>query len=620
MFRDVLQWGRRSFRAILKWDESKHHRRPAGSSEGGQFVRGGGTSAYGTVVPGSATVGRLRERRDLGQSQGFRYSRAMGLRAAHAQREMDAKAQEQQEAERIARERGGGVAGYDTVMNAPQGTGFRNRPLAKNFTQPKTPLPPKVETDSLKNDQPSSIVEKMSGGVNASYRVQMPDGTEALYKPETGEQWDLSFTNSDIRNYITNKDFSLAEREAMASEVSQGLGFGTMVPETHLRETITLPGMTAGGGSSSSGGGPNYDSYDARREYDEYRDNLAQQSSVYDAVADRMGQLYNEAQDEHVSALESRREEIEPMWQELLQDYPEETPYGHQSALRQHLTLPMGSAAGFERRERRLLDELDPIAVFDEAGVDPSAPFSEKEQKEIREVLRKHLDDGYRTLGEVDAAQAKDHLDYDEWVQDHQDTEVNIQDSIVRNQMQSYTEWRHSQGYDSNAGSGGYGNQDSNDDAPHPNGGSLQQFNTNADSYGSPSHESLTKMAVLDYVIGSMDRHNGNVLYENDEVVAIDNGYSMPAADNVDDFTFRSTPVSQWKKDPKSNNLSDDVRQPILDALEQTDWQALVDRHPSMNAEERESFLGRIQRMKDALATENGLYNLWKNLDLMGNY
>jgi hypothetical protein len=51
--------------------------------------------------------------------------------------------------------------------------------------------------------------------------------------------------------------------------------------------------------------------------------------------------------------------------------------------------------------------------------------------------------------------------------------------------------------------------------------------------------------------------------------------------------------------------------------MEKTDWQALVDRHPSMSKEERDALLGRVSRMKEALKSATGLKALWnkQNVD-----
>lgn len=114
------------------------------------------------------------------------------------------------------------------------------------------------------------------------------------------------------------------------------------------------------------------------------------------------------------------------------------------------------------------------------------------------------------------------------------------------------------------------------------------------------------KMAVLDYVIGTMDRHGGNILYDHDRPVAIDNGYSMPGPRTPDGFMFRSSVVSEWLSGHP--DFTKEAREPVLQALMKTDWKAFIARHPAMSQEERDALLGRIETMKDALQTDAGLY------------
>ena len=68
-----------------------------------------------------------------------------------------------------------------------------------------------------------------------------------------------------------------------------------------------------------------------------------------------------------------------------------------------------------------------------------------------------------------------------------------------------------------------------------PGPGSLQQFAENSTPGRSPEHYPVhqqQQMAVLDYVIGNTDRHDGNYLTgPNGELVAIDHGFSFPHGD-----------------------------------------------------------------------------------------
>ena len=320
-----------------------------------------------------------------------------------------------------------------------------------------------------------------------------------------------------------------------------------------------------------------------------------------DEVGEEFGKLYDEAQEEHATSVKNRAEEMADIWNEVIKEFPE-GPYGDPNVLREHATLPMGSKAPFERRD---LGALDPLEVLKEAGVDFDGPLNSNEKKDVEQLLRKRLEEGYQELGDVDEDAAREDLDRDQWYEDHQDTENRLYESKV----QDFDSWRKSQGYD-RPESGEIKNQD----APHPNGGSLQAFRP-GDSYGTMVPEEEAKLAVLDYVIGTMDRHGGNIMYSGGKPVAIDNGYSMPASNTPDGFTFRSRPVVQWL-DGGDTDVPATQREPILKALNDTNWQALLDRHPNMNTKEREAFLGRIENMKEAMSYDGGLSTLWHDQHL----
>ena len=66
-----------------------------------------------------------------------------------------------------------------------------------------------------------------------------------------------------------------------------------------------------------------------------------------------------------------------------------------------------------------------------------------------------------------------------------------------------------------------------------------------------------------------------------------------------------------------AGGMSESTRVELHDALHQTDWQALVERHPNMTANERKAFLGRVENAKIALQTREGLKKLWRRLNMM---
>lgn len=596
---DILR-GRLAFHVILKWDPNQP-RNPAGSGrESGRWAKG---RALADIAP------EYRKFPSAARSGG-NTSIPPGMRRKP--------------------EWGGGVpievgtgnqrrmveeARYASIMNAPMGTGFVNPPRLTGdpeMVKRLTPVPPPSDSElTLKALREANIHdgEELDPGshANTAYHVTLDDAnsTESVFKPEVGEAWTGSFTNRDINRLITNRDFSLGEREATAFDVSEAITPG-LVPETAHRESLNidvLPEMEPDNSSPDT---------DYQRElYSEYRNKA--QEKAYDVVGDQMHELYSQAQDEHAKDIENRAEEMADIWNNLVDEYPEGvTPGSLREALRGHPVLPMGSKQPFERKAP-VEGALDPLKVLDEADVDVAAAMTSDEEKRVEQVLRKHLEEGYHELGDVDTDAAREHLDRDKWMEEHQDTE----NRLFGSQIQSFTSWQQSQGFTSGGGGGV-----KNDEAPHPKGGSLQKFVEGLHDYGDLSDKQLHQLAVLDYVIGSLDRHGHNLQFDgNDQPVAIDNGYAFPAigGDDPDGFTFRTTRVKDWLRSG-STNVPESTRTEISNRIEKTDWQALLARHPSMNKKERDALLGRVEKVKNALKTGSGLGLLWQRQDLMGNW
>lgn len=577
-------------RSVLKFDESKIRREPAGSDKGGQFAKML-RSPRGTIAEGLQDV------------QAEQAKAVAVLRGGWGKLTPDSIAP--------GMERMSGNASLAAIMNAPLGTGFENTPRAANFTVQEHPYESKASallTGTIQNTDP------LGGGVNSSFLVTLEDGTQAVYKPEAGELWARSgFTNSDISDYITNKDFSLAARETFAHEAGNALFGGpehNPVPETVLREQVGNFGLDL---SSEENEDP--DSYDQRQMYEEYKQEQLDGSAM-DRVGQAMEERYSDAQEEHAKDIQNRADEMADIWNEAIKDFPDETPYGTPEGLVDHPVFPMGSKAPF-RRGPIQAEQLDPLAVLKEADVDVSAPMNREERANVEAVLRKRLEEGYQELGDVDQEEARNDLDRDRWIEDHADTEGRLMDE----EIQTFRAWQEAQGY----GQGGERSDGpKNPDAPHPNGGSLQKY-VELNTYGALNAEQGAKMAVLDYVIGTMDRHESNIGWHRSggpgtsvQVIAIDNGYSMPGGmPGPDKFTFRSKAVNQWQKRHDSGEVPEAIRGPILARLKATEWQSLLARHPGMSQDEREAFLGRIENMKEALSYSEGLSELWNDLNLM---
>lgn len=507
---------------------------------------------------------------------------------------------------------------YATALyaeNTPHGTGFANTPKAIGTVEGKprfenNPLMQAIAPKKIKSQLLGPVTEAMGGslegGVNKSMLVDLADGSQAIYKPEIGEQWGLGFVNHDIPRYITNHELSLAEREAMAYEVDQALGLN-LVPETVLRPELDIE-VDLSSYDSGSGDGGGWDADELQHMYEDYKEK--NQEQAYEAAAEEMQRLFEGAQKEHVQNYENRAEEVQELWDEVLVDHPlDEEIYGSRTMQGKHPTLPMGTKPEF----RRGMDskEVDPVAVLDEAKVNVEGSLTEKERDTVKAILtRMRVEEGYISLGGVDEVAARDNLTYSSWLEDHADTEGQLVDQNIV----SFTNWREQNGYEIGNSGGGGGSRQENTEAPHPKGGSLQKFVDGLTHYGDPSDEDLEKYAVLDYALGTMDRHGGNAMFAEDgRSVAIDNGYSMPGSKTPDGFQFRSGPVVMWRgreyRSEKPHTLS--IREQMTLALKQTDWKSFVARHPGMSQAEKLAFLGRIDKLETAMKTPDGLFELW---------
>jgi len=577
------------FQVVLKWNRNQP-RGPKGTHTGGRWVKGVSAGAGGTNIGN------------------------WGIRS-----------------ESPGMERNMGEARYVDILDAPHGEGFANQPRAIGMPRAEASLataerrvssPSSADvrnpTPELKELESGSVsdAKKFGGTSNTTFKVTMEDGTVAIYKPEIGENWGRrgggGFANSDISDYVVNRKFPLAGREAFAFQVGDQLfGADNPVPETVLRENVE--GVDIGQVSPDDDDDEViWDDDELRAMYGEYEDEAREkvQDDAFERAGEQMAEKWNEDQQDHADNIGKRAEELAEIWNEEVENFPDTSPYGSDSMLREHPKLPMGSQVSFQRQVNAGV--LDPIEVLDEAEVNVDGELTSDERAKVREIIREKLKEGYQELGEVDEDKAKDHLDRDDWMEEHQDTENQLIQSAMDSMVKSFDSWKQDNGYESGGGGGGGGPR--NPEAPHPHGGSLQHWKTGHRN-GRLSDEDGARAAVLDYALGTMDRHGNNILFDgHDRVIMIDNGYSMPASATPDGFTFRSELVQEWRSDGK---ITDEQRTNISVALEKTDWKALMDRHPGMNRSEREAFLGRINNLKEAMKTSEGLRTLWAQQSLM---
>lgn len=128
--------------------------------------------------------------------------------------------------------------------------------------------------------------------------------------------------------------------------------------------------------------------------------------------------------------------------------------------------------------------------------------------------------------------------------------------------------------------------------------GSLQRMavpNTGSMDPGDYTSSEQQRMAVLDYVIGNSDRHNGNYLTDqNGGVVPIDHGYSFP----VDQDSFDRGPIRGIRSDFVANEYGNYLDQDIIDGLNRVDADQLGDDLSRLGLEDR-AVDGAISRLDE---------------------
>lgn len=456
-------------------------------------------------------------------------------------------------------------------------------------TEP-TPLPKSLtDNHTLKVLREGEITgaHDLGGGINVTAQLDLedPDGSDdnlsAVFKPENGERW------NGVRNTVRNREFSLAEREAAAYEVDQLLGTN-LVPETILRDDVETDIEANDSGYSND---------ELQDMYREYREE--QLDRVGEQVGDQMYELYGEARDSYVQGVKNQADRVTDLWNEVLDEHPEieadEGRYGSPSFVNQQPVLPLdGTLRKFDPKHVGT-DEADPLDILEKADVVLDAGVDRNDAANIKAVIRRMiLDEGYRTLGDLDEEAVGEKFEYDDFIQNHADTEARLYDEAIP----SFTDWKEQNGYEVREGTTASGR------------GSVQRFIDGADRLyvGDLTANSLYKFAVLDYAIGNTDRHSQNMLMGGDgSPYAIDHGYSFPSAN----YEFRSVParyVINHYSDLGSptTRLRNEFRENIL----KTDWNAFIERYSDMDQKERGAFLGRIAELAGALETEDGLYDL----------
>lgn len=231
---------------------------------------------------------------------------------------------------------------------------------------------------------------------------------------------------------------------------------------------------------------------------------------------------------------------------------------------------------------------------FDDVYEKVGDEMNDKREEEKRDYVDAEAEHG---VDRDDAAEQWE-ADNEDWIGDHSGTEAQLLDKHTP----SFTQWRIDNDF------GGTGGRQTNDEAPHPNGGSLQRF-IHDTSYDSLSPDATFRLGALDYLIGTMDRHPGNLLVgAQGKAYAIDNGYSLPDGP----ATFRS-PAGSDLAYGSGNQMPEPLRAALHARVSTIDWPTFFGKHPAMNRKEQEWLLRRATALTLALETPGGLAELWAN-------
>jgi SPP1 gp7 family putative phage head morphogenesis protein len=176
------------------------------------------------------TAGRARAEEMLRQAEIERAARKERERIENAAR------MKREEAERIAREE------RRKVERAAQAERDRiaNEEKAK-LEALKEPSYQKAQIGSPPETMPVKSGDKLgAGGVNATYKIMLEDGSKWAFKPVKGEDYNM-------RSSMQNPSFTLGHREVLAKRMDEAIGTD-LCPDVFFRR-VTLNGKDLGWGS-----------------------------------------------------------------------------------------------------------------------------------------------------------------------------------------------------------------------------------------------------------------------------------------------------------------------------------------------------------------------------------
>jgi len=516
---------------------------PAGTSKGGQFARKTGGTPAGWKVE---------------QNEGGRWevTNPSGWKAVYDSEE-EARARVSNS---LSRRRFAKV--MQRKYDAEQLANAEDQPLP--YEPPLGGKPVKVEDPLAADEEVRKILgegeitdeEDLGGGINGSYKVTLEDGTEAVWKPESGEAW----TTGDAKRNQGDDDgggsnFSV-DTDAVDEAVSEAVGQAhTAAEQAYVKE--------------------------ARKQW------VNEFEPIYHAVLEeysRAGKLtINPGSD--MGASFHKKAFLDALMPPDDPDggmFTEEGLLGEsaESMLRQHLDDIIKQGV------RAMPQELDtPNAdFFGERSkyFNPNDGLDNwRETPEAQEVERKAYDDAVEQQRydweeqreEADEEYIRGSITNRDFSQAQRDAAAYELDRIVGLGTTPVTVTREHNGER----------------------GSIQLWASHQRArVAGDSEDQQVRAAMLDYLIGNTDRHGGNFIRDRGGLHTIDNGLTFPKSDSeLRSMIVRSVIGSQSPTTPET-------RARAIAGLRSRDWNTWAT-EKGMDTEEREMFLDRVNTLLGGL-------------------
>lgn len=532
--------------------EYNPHHEPAGTSKGGQFARKPGGTLEGVIPPGykveQINSGRWRITSPDGYTAAV--DGTLGVRDYFAAVAAD-KVQRAERAEEIRRKESLARRKEDMERLAKA----EDQPLP--YEPPLGGRPPDdpLALDAEMRDRLTTMdvadEEELGGGINGSYKITLEDGTEAVWKPESGESWkasDIDRDSGDRSNFSVDTD---AADEAVSEALAEA---HSDAERAYVKE--------------------------ARKQWENGF------MPIYHAVLEeysRAGKLeINPGEGMGVAHLEDR------FFDSLLPpDDPDGSMFTEEGLL----------SDSAESMLRQTLDDMiaSGLKAMPQEFMTPDADFFGERSKYF------NRNDGYDNWRETPEAEQVQQDAYENAVErqreDWDERRQNEDDEYIRGSITNRDfpqSERDRAAYELDR-IVGIGTTPVTVVREH-NGerGSVMLWADENLKVAGDRTEHTMRAAILDYLIGNTDRHGGNYIKDGGGLHTIDNGLTFPNSDSELRSQLVDSVVNLRTK------ISDTLRASVTRGLRSQDWNAWAE-GKGMSYDEKEMFLDRVNSLLSGL-------------------